>query len=222
MFAHKVISHGLWNSRVVSLVSPLLASQSSTRRLAIDFECFCRLLPNYTCLTRQNFVHQHSVMAETTLKQRAFAFNVFDFQHSGIPGFIYVGAVFNAVNITSDTMCGIPPGREVGTVPFILFPRPFCLMQTECSRGIGEGTSVCRFTRMPTWWLRDMLPCLQSPVRVFVLLPMLSSAIYGRMKPYLVVKISSHIVTEHCCQVCILSMMFCCSDCWLCADTVSW
>ena len=28
------------------------------------------------------------------------------------------------------------------------------------------------------------------------------------------------IVTEHCCQVCILSMMFCCSDCRLCADMV--
>ena len=29
--------HGLWNSRVVSLVRPLLASHSSTRRLAMDF-----------------------------------------------------------------------------------------------------------------------------------------------------------------------------------------
>ena len=29
--------HGPWNSRVVSLVRPLLASQSSTRRLAMDF-----------------------------------------------------------------------------------------------------------------------------------------------------------------------------------------
>ena len=29
--------HGPWNSRVVSLVWPLLASQSSTRRLAMDF-----------------------------------------------------------------------------------------------------------------------------------------------------------------------------------------
>ena len=33
--------HGPWNSRVVSLVWPLLASQSSTRRLAIGF---CMLL----------------------------------------------------------------------------------------------------------------------------------------------------------------------------------
>ena len=31
------LCNGLWNSRVVSLVWPLLASQSSTRRLAMDF-----------------------------------------------------------------------------------------------------------------------------------------------------------------------------------------
>ena len=36
------------------------------------------------------------------------------------------------------------------------------------------------------------------------------------MNPYFVVKISSDIVTEHCCQVCVLSMMFCRSVavCW--------
>ena len=44
-------------------------------------------------------------------------------------------------------------------------------------------------------------------------LSMLSGEIYLRLKPYLVVKISSDIVTEHCCQVCVLSMMFCRSDC---------
>ena len=49
---------------------------------------------------------------------------------------------------------------------------------------------------------------------------MLSGEIYLRLKPYLVVKISSDIVTEHCCQVCVLSMMFCRSDCRLCADMV--
>ena len=52
-------------------------------------------------------------------------------------------------------------------------------------------------------------------------LSMLSGEIYLRLKPYLVVKISSDIVTEHCCQVCVLSMMFCRSDCRLCADMVS-
>ena len=43
--------HGPWNSPVVSLVWPLLASQSSTRRLAMDFKCFCRLSLKYTYLT---------------------------------------------------------------------------------------------------------------------------------------------------------------------------
>ena len=49
----------------------------------------------------------------------------------------------------------------------------------------------------------------------------LGGEIYLKLKPYLVVKISSDIVTEHCCQVCVLSMMFCRSDCRLCADMVS-
>ena len=56
--------------------------------------------------------------------------------------------------------------------------------------------------------MRDTLPCLQSPYRVF-LLSMLTDAISLRLKSHLVVKISSDIVTEHCCQVCVLFMMFC-------------
>ena len=63
------------------------------------------------------------------------------------------------------------------------------------------------------------------PAKIFVLLSssllMLSGEIYLRLKPYLVVKISFYVVTEHCCQVCVLSMMFCRSDCRLCADMVS-
>ena len=59
----------------------------------------------------------------------------------------------------------------------------------------------------------------------FVSLSMLfnqhSGAINPRSKSYLVVKISSDIVTEHCCQVCVLPMMFCRSDSRLCADMVS-
>ena len=46
-------------------------------------------------------------------------------------------------------------------------------------------------------------------------------AIYLRSKSYLVFKISSDIMTKHCCQVCVLSMMFCRSDSRLCADMVS-
>ena len=58
-----------------------------------------------------------------------------------------------------------------------------------------------------------------SPARVLVLLlsslfSMLSGEIWDWMKPYLVVKISSDIVTKHFCQVCVLSMMFCRSVAW--------
>ena len=73
--------HGPWNSRVVSLVWTLLASQSLTQRLAMDFQCFCGLLLNYTYLTCRNFVCQHLVMVETTLKPPAFAFIVSDFSN---------------------------------------------------------------------------------------------------------------------------------------------
>ena len=101
------------------------------------------------------------------------------------------------------------------------FPTPIYHAK-ECSRGIGEGTSVCLFIQRANLvigrtdlHMRDMLPCLQSPARVFVLLSILRRWNL-RLKP-LVVKIYPDKVTEHCCQVCILSMMFCPSDCQLCA-----
>ena len=46
-------------------------------------------------------------------------------------------------------------------------------------------------------------------------------AIYLRSKLYLVLKISSNIMTKHCCQVCVLSMMFCHSKSRLFPDVVS-
>ena len=105
-----------------------------------------------------------------------------------------------------------------------LFPDPFQIMQ----RSVAEkwerepayvASKVCQLE-----WLRGpisacALSCvLQSPARVFVLLSMLSGEICLGLKPYLVVEISSDIVTEHCCQLYVLSMMFCCSDCRLCGD----
>ena len=59
------------------------------------------------------------------------------------------------------------------------------------------------------------------PVLLSSSLLMHSGEIFLRLKPYLVVEISPNIVTEYCCQVCVLSMMFCCSDCRQCADMVS-
>ena len=100
-------------------------------------------------------------------------------------------------------------------------------MPLSCCRAAGQGTSVSRFKSVSTLWLCgpiDACAARESPARIFVLLSsllsMLSGEIYLRLKLYLVVKISSDIVTEHCCQVCVLSMMFCRSDCRLCADMV--
>ena len=164
-------------------------------------------------------------MVETTLKPRAFAFILSNIQHVlGNP------ALFLAPTLTSakhhqwscrDSArlclpCGEVGTRNVSTVS----PRPLWFHATECC--------VCRFKSVPTWWLYgpiDACAARLSPARIFVLLSssllMLSGEIYLRLKPYLVVKVSSDIVTEHCCQVCVLSMMFCRSDCRLCADMVS-
>ena len=50
-----------------------------------------------------------------------------------------------------------------------------------------------------------------------VLFSMFSGEFCLRLKPYLVVKIAPDILTEYCCQVCVLVMMFCRPDCRLCA-----
>ena len=52
-----------------------------------------------------------------------------------------------------------------------------------------------------------------------MLFSMFSGEFWLRLKPYLVVKIAPDVLTEHCCQVCVLVMMFCHPDCRLCAGT---
>ena len=146
------------------------------------------------------------------------------------------GAILRAVNVrqTSCTTCRDSvrlwfAWRRSWHCASLVSPVPF-VHATECCDGVGEGTRVCRFKSVPTWWLRVPISAcatryLQSPIREyrFVLLSMLSGEIYLRLKPHLVVKIFSDIVTEHCCQVYVLSssMMFCSSDCRTCADMVS-
>ena len=100
---------------------------------------------------------------------------------------------------------------------------------------VGEETSVCRFKSVPTWVIANRLadarqtrlsswrlayPILSYPIPSRVvswLFSMFSGEFCLRLKPYLVVKIASDVLTEHCCQVCILAMLFCRSDCRLCA-----
>ena len=63
-------------------------------------------------------------MAETTVKQRAFAFIAFHFQSIGLSRFVYVSAIF------SNHVPGIPPdcdrlAEKLALLHIRLFPRPF-------------------------------------------------------------------------------------------------
>ena len=106
-----------------------------------------------------------------------------------------------------------------------MFPRPLWFHTTECCGAVCRepacvASKVCQLGDCEDR-LSACAACY-SPARVLVLLSaslfsMLSGEIYLRLnEAYLVVKISSDIVTEHCCQVCVLSMMFCRSVavCW--------
>ena len=173
---------------------------------------------NYTYLTCQNFVCQHSVVAETIGKQRAlFAFIVPDFHVLGHPVSFtsrYCWHSKHQANVNTtwrDSARLWSPGGEAGTGAFRLFPRPRLFHATEVEEAL-EREPACVASKVCQ---------LDDPARVVVLLSMLSGEIYLRLKPYLVVKISSDVVTKHFCQVCILFMMLCRSDCWLCADAVS-
>ena len=127
-------------------------------------------------------------------------------------------------------MPGIPPdcdrlAEKLALLHLRLFPRPYSRHATECRGIVGEGTSVCRFKSVPTS-VKSCGPisacatdtCIQPEYPV--LFSMFSGEFCLRLKPYLVVKIASDVLTEHCCQVCVLAMMFCRSDCRLCADYI--
>ena len=124
--------------------------------------------------------------------------------------FVYVGAIFIGVTTCQG-----------------LFPRPFSSHATECSGIVGEGTSVSCFKSVPTSVIADRLAharqkrvSCQSILCGFRCLAVKSVL---RLKPYLVVKIASDVLTEHCCQICVLAMKICRSDCRLCAGMcVKW
>ena len=101
MFAHRNVSWTVEQLGCIFSVTiagfPVLDSAIGNR---FFFTCFCRLSTNHTYLTCCNFVCQHSVMVETTVKQRAFAFIAFHFRSIGLSCFVYVAAIFSAV-----TMC---------------------------------------------------------------------------------------------------------------------
>ena len=117
--------HGPWNSRVVSLVWPLLASPSAPRRLATDFwilKCFRQIIHTSHA---DIFVYQYSVMVETTVKQRAFAFIVFDFQNCD--NRLRKNKAYDVTHHVPGYSARLwSPGGEVGTVAFkMVSPAPF-------------------------------------------------------------------------------------------------
>ena len=128
-------------------------------------------------------------------------------------------AIFSTVNIrqTSTPRGEIPPdcGRlaeKLALEHLDCFPGLFYFMPLRSIEEALEREPACVASKVCQ---------LDDPARVVVLLSMLSGEIYLRLKPCLVVKISSDVVTKHFCQVCILFLMLCRSDCWLCTYAVS-
>ena len=116
-------------------------------------------------------------------------------------------------------MPGIPPdcdhlAEKLALLHLRLFPQPFSNHATECSGAVGDGnqrmslqkcanSSDCRpisayATRHA--YPSQSIPCCYRCLAVNSVL---------RLEPYLVVKLSSDVVTEHCCQICVLSMIRC-------------
>ena len=208
--------HAFSGTRYWGLVSPKL--HVSTYRNQQHCWWF-----HYTYLTCLNFVCQHSVMVETTLKPRAFAFIVSYFPTCiGKPG-----AIFSAhVNIRQTSSVVIPGFRQTvfalrrswHSKRFDCFPSdPFEFMPLSVA---CVASKVCHLGDCADRLAHARHASLQ-PVLLSSSLSMHSGEIYLRLKPYLVVELSPDIVTEHCYQVCVLSMMFCRSDCWQCAGMVS-
>ena len=105
--------------------------------------------------------------------------------------------------------------EKLALVAFRLSPRPLwfmplCVVEPYQREPACVASKVCQLgdckDGLPH--VRHAIFCAQRKYSCCCLLLMLSGEIYLRLKPYLVVKISSDIVTKHCCQVCVLSMMF--------------
>ena len=161
-------------------------------------------------------------MVETTLKPGAFAFIVSNLQHVlGNPALFL--AHVNIRQMSSVVDAGIPPdcvclAEKLALIAFRLFPPdPFDFMPLSVA---CVASKVCQLGDCADRLAHARHASLQ-PVLLSSSLSMLSGEIYLRLKPYLVVKISPDIVTKHCCQACVLSMMFCRFDCRQCADMVS-
>ena len=159
-------------------------------------------------------------MAETTVKQPAFSFIAFHIQSIGLSCFVNVGAIFSAVTTWRGFHLTVIAYRRSWHLHLRLVPRSFSSHATECSRIVGEGTIVYRFKSANFSDCGPISACA-TDTRIQPEYPVLFSMLSGefclRSKPYFVVKIASNVLTEHCCQVFVRAMLFCRSDCPLCA-----
>ena len=171
---------------------------------------------------KQKSCNQHSAMTETTVKQRAFAFIMLDLKKWD-SGFVNDGTFLAQLT----PRAGIPPViawrrtrhriKTVSSAHFISRNRSVAAAYGRkpgyvASKKCQLGDCVNRFAHA------RLLPCVSSlqPEYSRCNRCLAVKSIWDRSL-YLVVKISSDIMTQHCSQICVLFMMFCRSDCWLCA-----
>ena len=94
---------------LVYLSETIGVQPASTWWLTLDFTSFCGFLPYQTHLACRNFICQHSVIAQTTVKQRPLAFILFKFQCWDSPAF-HLSELFSARKTPA-------PSHQVVTVP---------------------------------------------------------------------------------------------------------
>ena len=95
-------------------------------------------------------------MAETIVKQRAFAFIMFDFQNWDTR-LALRWAIFITVNMRQN-ITGIPPdcdrlAEKLALSHLRLFPRSFSNHATECKGGVGVGTAYVTSKVCQIEWL---------------------------------------------------------------------
>ena len=137
----KASCHRPWNSRVVSLVWPLLASHFSTRRFGDGVWMLLQAFVKLYIPHMPKFVCQFSAMAETIVKQRAFPLSC----SSPNIGTMGHPAIFRAINTTSLPRAGfrqtmVRLAEKLAPIAFRQFP------PTLCYNGLfADACFICRF-----------------------------------------------------------------------------
>ena len=149
----------------------------------MNFECFCRFSANHTYLTCQNFLCQYSLMAETTVKQRAFAFIIDRLwvPTLGYPA-LFTPALFLAqwTHRHKPTCAGfrqtvVRLAEKLARYRLDCFPGPFVACKRNAAEAL-EGTSVSRFIKNANFW--RFCGSIRACVIRFTLSPISSQSIH--------------------------------------------